>query len=339
MPLNLTQRFEAAGFPVTGDALQTAPLPFMAGVDNQALLLIEGVDTLRFLQGQITCDIQQLKPLETRLGAACTPKGRVYMNFRALQLSEQRVILRLAADRLDGVLNHLKKYAAFFKVQMRPLADWAILGFAMKQSTTNQQTNSSPLQDGRCLTGKTALPIADGYLIPVPAAVDADVRCEWWGPATAIASLRTDLNPAVQPVAPANWRLSEIRAGLANINQALTDVYVPQMLNLHLLDAISFKKGCYTGQEIVARMHYLGQLKKSLFRLSLRTGNCLNPLDAIHLDGKSVGQLLETVTLGDTTEALAVINHAAIDASPALPLQLADGTPAQLLPLPLSVAS
>ena len=126
------------------------------------------------------------------------------------------------------------------------------------------------------------------------------------------------------------WQVADIVAGLPQIGPETTGHFIPQMLNLDLLDAISFTKGCYTGQEIVARTQNLGRIKRRTFRYAIRGDEAPAPLTALHLDGAKVGEVLMGARTGGGIEVLAVI---ALDARDR-PLRTATGHTAVPLPLP-----
>ena len=109
-------------------------------------------------------------------------------------------------------------------------------------------------------------------------------------------------------------RLQRLQAGIPDITEATTDLFIPQMLNLDALDFISFKKGCYTGQEVVARAHYLGTVKRRMHRLLLPQGYLPQPGEAIHnSDNKALGTVVNAQYSNDNIEILAVLSSSAID--------------------------
>ena len=136
------------------------------------------------------------------------------------------------------------------------------------------------------------------------------------------------------PAAGADGRfaLALVRAGLAEVGLAASEEWIPQMLNLDLVGAISFQKGCYTGQEIVARTQHLGRIKRRMFRLATAAPPPAVKA-AVHADGHKVGEVVLAARTASGAECLAVLN---LDAR-ALPLALEDGAPCQLLPLPYAL--
>lgn len=139
------------------------------------------------------------------------------------------------------------------------------------------------------------------------------------------------------PVAPRGpsdpYALALVRAGLPDIGAEASEEWIPQMLNLDLLDAISFQKGCYTGQEIVARTQHLGRIKRRMFRFAIVAGAPPAVKEPLLADGVKAGEVVLAATADGATECLAVVN---LDAR-GRPLALADGRECRMLPLPYPV--
>ena len=139
--------------------------------------------------------------------------------------------------------------------------------------------------------------------------------------------------PAADPDADASWTLALIAAGHPEIGTATSGEWTPQMLNLDLLDAVSMTKGCYTGQEIVARTQNLGRIKRRMFRYAAAIAMPPVPKAALHAGGHKVGEVVLAAPTATGSELLAVVN---LDAR-AAPLALADGAACQPAPLPYAV--
>lgn len=290
--------------------IMTAPdkLPdtFTAPIDNHRVFEIRGPDTDRFLQGQVTCDIQQLTADTSLPGAACTPKGRAYAMFRLLRISEDCIMMRLPAGIAEEVQTQLNKYLAFFRAEMTPAEDWSLTGLVGTESAI-PHLGPDQLPSAFNQVVRTA----SGYLVATLPLADGTPRFELWEPTPA-----TDTGTRHMPASA--WCLTEIQSGLTTLSPETVGAYIPLNLNLHAIDGVSFTKGCYTGQEVIARMHHLGQLKKSLFRLEATF------VDSTPVIGDSLvdedGGKLGTVTDCIATEAgdchlLAVLSHRAMAAS------------------------
>jgi folate-binding protein YgfZ len=210
--------------------------------DLRGLIELCGEDSLKFLQGQVTCDLNILEPGQVLAGSHCTPKGRVIFLFSAQLVDDNRLILETHPSVVSTALASLKKYAVFFKTEIADISD---------------QSDDFP----------------------------------------------SSLN-----------LLQRLQAGIPDITQATTDLFIPQMLNLDALDFISFKKGCYTGQEVVARAHYLGTVKRRMHRLLLPQGYLPQPGEAIHnSDNKALGTVVNAQISENQIEMLAVLPGSAID--------------------------
>lgn len=290
--------------------IMTAPdkLPdtFTAPIDNHRVFEIRGPDTDRFLQGQVTCDIQQLTADTSLPGAACNPKGRAYALFRLLRISGDCIMMRLPAGIAEEVRTQLDKYLAFFRAEMTPAEQWSLTGLVGTESAI---PHAGPDQLPGAFNRVTRT--ATGYLVATLPLADGTPRFELWEPASA-----TDTDTRHMPASA--WSLTEIQSGLTTLSPETVGAYIPLNLNLHAIDGVSFTKGCYTGQEVIARMHHLGQLKKSLFRLEATF------VDSTPVIGDSLvdedGGKLGTVTDCITTEAgdchlLAVLSHRAVTAT------------------------
>ena len=205
---------------------------------DRGLIELRGQDSVKFLQGQVSCDLNQLSAGNNVRGCHCTPKGRVIFVFTAGLLDDDRIVLETHPTIVETAIASLKKYAVFSKTEITDISD-------------------------------------------------QDLSIE-----TEMASLE------------------RIRAGMADITLETTDQFIPQMLNLDLLDFISFKKGCYTGQEVVARAHYLGAVKRRMYLLALSAE--LAPASGTVLEdteGKQLGTIVNAqVNKQGQVEALAVLS-------------------------------
>ena len=276
---------------------------FFCRLSHEGLLAVRGPDASKFLQGQLTCNLNYLSTDSASLGARCTPKGRMLSSFRIVQQGDG-YLLAMASELLDSQLTDLQKYAAFSKSKLSDeSAQWLRIG----------------LQGGDAVLTSLGLNLpatADSvvYLGDMLAVRLSDGRSELWAPAaqaeTVIATLTAQLREA-----PLNdWLLAQVRAGIGQVFGANREQLIPQMINLQALGGVSFKKGCYTGQEIVARMQYLGKLKRRLYRLSLagdQVPAAATPLfSPVH--GSSVGDVVLAARSSAGIELLAVVQEDAL---------------------------
>jgi folate-binding protein YgfZ len=261
------------------------------------VLRFTGPDSLSFLQGQVSNDTRRLTEGAPVLAAYSSPQGRVLAVVHLLPHSSG-VAAILPRELVSPTLERLRKFVLRAKVQMEDAGDLLCV---------SGQHGTRGLESARL-----AVPQADkGYVeqdgIGV-ALVGRDSDRYWViGAADKLAEhgLTGDIQIADQ--IEHDWRLADIRAGLPQIYLATGEAFVAQMLNLDLLDGISFSKGCYTGQEIIARTQHLGRIKRRLYRLQLPSGEWRIG-QPIHLSDGRAGRLVEAVRSGDGFEALAVLN-------------------------------
>lgn len=302
------------------------PASFTAPIDNHRVFEIRGPDTDRFLQGQVTCDIQHLTPETSLPGAACNPKGRAYALFRLLRVSDECVMIRLPGEIAEDVSSQLSKYLAFFKAEMTPAEDWSLTGLVGTEAAT-AHVSAQALPEAPNQVVET-----DGsYLVATLPLADGTPRFELWGK-------ETPGDSGVRHMSGTAWQLAEIQSGLTTLSPDTVGAYIPLNLNLHAIDGVSFTKGCYTGQEVIARMHHLGQLKKSLFRLEATFVDS-TPLigdSLVDADGGKLGSITDCIaTEAGDCHMLAVLSHKAMEAT----ITLADqpGARVRLMPMGYSV--
>ncbi len=252
-------------------------------IRHLGLLRFHGADALSFLQGQISNDTRKLAagPL---LAAYSTPQGRV---LAVLQLVAypQGALAIAPRELVQPIQERLKKFVMRSKVKIDDVSnELSVLGY---------HGTNSPASAG-----------AADAIVASPVAGDAS-RSWVLGPSALLSARGLDGDPQCVDQIQNAWRLADIRAGLPQIYAATSELFVAQMLNLDLLDGISFTKGCYTGQEIIARAQHLGRIKRRMVQLKLASGNWTVGQVVPLTDGHS-GRLIETAHADDGVEALAV---------------------------------
>jgi folate-binding protein YgfZ len=229
--------------------------PVFARLDDLGLIECEGPDARAFLQGQLTSDVNALTPDRCHYSGYCTAKGRLLATFLLWQRGHA-FYLQIPGDLREPMQKQLSKFILRSKVKLRDAStEYACLGMsgcAADQLARIVGAIPPAPYDVRHTTDTTvvSLPV-NRYLIVVAAAK-----------APAIAKM---LSATAIPVAGEVWKGLDICAGVAVIAPATQEEFVPQMVNLDLIGGVSFTKGCYPGQEIVARMHYLGRLKQRMY--------------------------------------------------------------------------
>jgi tRNA-modifying protein YgfZ len=249
------------------------------------VLRFTGADALAFLQGQVSNDTQRLTENTPLLAAYSSAQGRVLALIYLLPHSSG-VIAILPRELLKTTLERMRKFILRAKVQIEDAGD----SLAMAGCVGVMPRSSS---------GYTEV---DGVGM---APVGQDENRYWL--IAAAEKLPSTADAAEAKRFEDEWRLADIRAGLPQIYAATSEVFVAQMLNLDLLDGISFTKGCYTGQEIIARTQHLGRIKRRLFRLRLPPGTW-EIGQALRLADGRQGRLTEVAQSNGHIEALAVLS-------------------------------
>lgn len=273
-------------------------------LSHYRLLAIQGNDNIGFLQGQLTSDIEALSDERSLLAGFCTPKGRLISNFRLIR-NGQTVFAILPEDMLQAVLTGLQHYVISADVQMGD-ASAALVHFG---ASGEKATQILAQQLG-------GLPADIGDVLQHPKHMVVRIaanRFEIFGNLEDCQALWTSLDVHCTAVGGDNWEALNIRDGIPDITAATTEAFVPQMVNLDLLGGINFEKGCYTGQEIVARTHYLGKQKRRMYRIGIHCDQAPVAGDELSSEGAGENQYTGTIVNAqadalDGYEALAVID-------------------------------
>nr|WP_306085236.1 folate-binding protein [Pseudomonas sp. gcc21] len=274
-----------------------------------------GADPSKFLQGQITCDVDKVTANVSTLGARCNPKGRMQSSFRLLKSGDDEFLLFMNRELIAGQVSELSKYAVFFKTALTDVsADW--VGLGLWGPDAQQALHGARLE----VPGRSNEVMHTGRAMVIRLGEDA---FEIWLPASELQPTLDNLCQSATPAATEEWQVRQIRAGIGEVTQSTYESFIPQMLNLQQLGGVSFRKGCYTGQEIVARMQYLGKLKRRMYRLLLAGEAPPPPGTPIvdREDGKPLGEVVIAARCNHIVEMLAVLQK---DAAQLTTMSVAD---------------
>lgn len=303
----------------------------VADLSHFGVIQFSGEDSEAFLQGQLSCDVRLATREHAQLGSYCTPKGRMLATF-LLWRTEEGFCMQLPAELRESIQKRLGMYVMRSKVKLSDASEARIrLGLAgngavaamAELGVTPPQEDYAVAQSGEMsvinLTGQRF-----ELLVPPDAAPDV------W----------QTLSKHCTPVGSGRWEWLEIQAGIPVITAGTQEHFVPQMTNLELIGGVSFKKGCYPGQEIVARSQYLGKVKRRMYRVRIQSDAA--PLAGDELfgqgtTGQSAGMIVNAQSSPDGGyDALAVILSTALEAG-AVHLKDPEGPVLELLSLPYTV--
>ena len=221
---------------------------FLCALDHLGMIEASGEDAPAFLHNQLTNDILGLDQARAELAGYCSAKGRMLASLMVWRQAD-RIYLVLPRELLPAFLKRLQMFVLRSKVTLKDVSDaWLMVGAAAPQ------WGAAPAV-WQCVSEPTAM------LIRVPDA-GALQRLLWIGPPEQAQQRWEESASRLPSVAAALWRWSEIIAGLPHVVEATREQFVPQMINFELLGGVNFKKGCYPGQEVVARSQYLGKTKR-----------------------------------------------------------------------------
>jgi folate-binding protein YgfZ len=228
----------------------------LCNLTDAGLLRFTGDDAQTFLHNQLTCDVGALAPGRSTYGAYCTPKGRILASF-LLWRTEDGFFMQLPGSLREPIQKQLSKFILRSKVKIADATgDWMLLGVTEGDAQSLAQHAAARAPARVHEVGRTA----DAMMIRLPGERYEILGAPDKAPPPELYHSLSD----AQKVGPEHWEWADIRAGIPVITPATQEEFVPQMVNLDLIGGVSFEKGCYPGQEIVARMHFRGTLKQRM---------------------------------------------------------------------------
>ncbi len=296
------------------------------------LTRISGEDAETFLQGQFTNDIRKVSAEHHQMSGYCTPKGRMLANFRIFSHAGALILLT-PADTQPALIKRLSMFVLRSNVTIKDVSDqFATIGLAGEccSGLLGGMFNNMPANPG------TALEENGISLLCLPGP----------SPRYTLIGQPTDITPvwktcAEQAVATSRelWSLLDIRACVPSIYADTVEAFVPQMVNMQMVDGVSFDKGCYVGQEVVARMKYLGKLKRRMYLAQVDTDKRPLPGDELFStmegeSGQGAGRVVMSASSGEGGyEILAVVESTSHENND-LHLEHTSGPRLNFLPMP-----
>ncbi len=286
----------------------------LALLGHLGVLQFSGEDAETFLQGQLSCDVAEVGLRSSAYGAYCSPKGRMLANF-VLWREETGFCMALSRDIAPSIQKHISKFVLRAKVKVSDASDTVVVAGA-----------AGPKADQALGEVFSELPKEPDEVSRRP-----DM------PPSAVA-LRRRLANVLVPVGAHAWRWLDIRNGVPLVTAATQDQLVPQMANFELLGGVSFTKGCYTGQEVVARMQHLGKLKRRMFPANVTAqAKAGDPLYSEDLGDQTGGIVVNAEASPDGGyDLLAVVQTASREGS-TVHLKSLGGPVLRFLPLPYTL--
>ena len=306
----------------------------IADLSHLAVLRADGADAQNFLQGQLSNDIRQVGATRAQLSAYCNAKGRMFCIFQIFQRPDGAYYLQLPAPLAEPTLKRLRMFILRAKVML----EFTDTGFGrVGLSGPNAEALLTHTLGSAPENVYDSISSDDITVIRLPG---PHARFALHAPLAHLTPLWQTLSAKATPVGTAPWSWLDIMAGIPVILPGTVEEFVPQMTNLELVGGVSFTKGCYPGQEIVARMHYLGRLKQRMFRAHVECAVSPPPGTSVfapELPGQSTGSVLDSQPAPEGGYDLLAVVHLSSQAAGELHLASSDGVRLTLTDLPYSL--
>lgn len=271
---------------------------FFTPLKQFVALAVQGEKAKSFLQGQLTCDINDISLQQSRMGAHCNLKGRILVSMRVV-LFKQQFYLLLPRDNAEFAIQQLRKYAQLSRVTLSIASDMALIGCWGEELANQPQFSQLPGEADQTFSTEQWLMVRERSELP---------RIILLGLESELEHLTTNFNLATEE----DWKLLDIHNRVAHIFSSTRDLFTPHMLDYPKYNAVSFKKGCYIGQEIIARTQYLGKAKRHLQLAHIPITRITQPGEKIVNAGQQeVGVVIEAIVKDKQQMVLAVIQDEA----------------------------
>ena len=304
---------------------------FVSALTDLSLIQVSGDDAANYLHNQLSNDIEHLDATAARLAAYCSPKGRMLASLFIWKTSEG-IFLQLSSSIQAAIQKRLQMFVMRAKAKLLNVsAEYIMLGIggATASKTLQQWFAQLPADTNSKVDNEygSLIRVADAF---------GHARYQWIVKADALENYWSSLQQELQPVDASVWRRAEILAGIPRIIDKTQEQFVPQMVNFELIGGVNFKKGCYPGQEIVARSQYLGKLKR---RMSIATIHSTEVRAGMELfaedDASQPCGMIVNAELSNTEDSICLAElKVAIQETGQIHLGSSSGPVLQFLPLP-----
>ena len=281
--------------------------PVLTKLDNLCVYQVTGDDAHSFLQGQFSNDIEMVNETNAQLTSYSTPKGRMLAIFYVCKRSDHYLLIT-SRDIADDVMKRLQMYVMRSKVVISKLDNEMVLGLSNDTDGTVLKHLNLPKPESDYQTTSVDNLIS----IQIPG---IQSRYLIIGDQASLAELN-QISPEIVYVYTSDyWQWLDIMSGIPTVTAATQEAFVPQMANMELINGVSFSKGCYPGQEVVARLHYLGNANRRMFRVEVQSENDLHSGDEIFTSNsnQAVGKFLSVTKVDNAKYAgLAIVRTEAV---------------------------
>ena len=239
-------------------------------LSHWGVIRAHGAEAASFLQGQLTNDVATLDSSHARLAGFCSAKGRLQASFLVCKPAADELLLACSASVLPATLKRLSMFVMRARCKLSDATGdvglWGVMGDAAQRLLQGIEPGQTRVDEGATVI---RLADADGAARCLLMVAAADAVPTSTAPSSSTSSTPAHARPVALSALPAMsldaWRLGEVRSGIPVIEAATVDQFVPQMLNYDIVGGVDFQKGCYPGQEVVARSQYRGTVKRRMF--------------------------------------------------------------------------
>lgn len=248
-----------------------------------ALISVSGADAAHFLHSQLTNDIKLLAENQACLAGYCTPKGRLLASllvWKSVESGQETIIIEMPAELQESLQKRLQMFIMRSQVKLNHITESSVVLGILGETTIAQLTHWFPQLP---TTAYELIKNTAGILLRL-ADADGVARYQWIMATSLFEQIWPALSTTIPNLPEHKWLLSEIHAGIPHISLATQEKFTPQMINYELIGGVSFKKGCYPGQEIVARSHYLGKQKRRMFLAQINNPTVQNGMEVFASD-------------------------------------------------------
>jgi folate-binding protein YgfZ len=314
-------------------SLDELPDTFLVSLDSYSAISLIGEEQTKYLQGQVTCDVNSNNDHNLLIGAHCNTKGKVFGVFRLINRHSAHLLIQPKSSIGDSI-SELKKFGVFAKVDITPTDELSFIALIGEQATAILEKQFTQIPD-------SLTPVVQSNTTTLIYIAGKQARYLLVDESITLENIIATLN---QPIYHSSlWNLLEINEGFPQLSTQCSGEYVPQMLNLQAIHGISFTKGCYLGQETVARMQYLGKNKRALYSLKTCLTQPLEINDVIEKqlgeNWRKAGDILTSYQADNGECYLQAVLNSDLDASTALRIKSQPDSSITVQPLPYSLVT